>query len=92
MAVNGKVVVLHADSALIAHLESLLASARTGKLRSLATVHVDPNRDPQLFWYVDAPRDTHAFSAGIGDLHFRIFLRRLEHASPAEPIDDDDSA
>lgn len=92
MGVNGKVVVLHSDPSLVEHLEKLLAQARSGELRSLATVTVDANRDPQIFWSLDVPRDTHPFTAGIGDLHFRIFLRRLEHATPVESSDDDNSA
>lgn len=92
MGVNGtKVVALHADPQLVEHLEKLLAAAKTGELRSCATVTVGPERDPQVFWCIDTPRDTHVFTAGVGDLHFRIHLRRLENSVPAETPGDDDT-
>jgi hypothetical protein len=80
---------LRSDPVLVEMLEKLLADARTGVLRTVAVVWVNRAGDPVAQWCVDAPRDTHAFTAGIGDMFYRVHTRRHQQAYDS---DDDDPA
>jgi hypothetical protein len=85
MAVSRVTPMRRPDPDLIARLESWLAAAKSGELRTLGAVFIGYDGNPTCWWAVDAPRDTHAFSAGAGDFFYRLFMRRTEQAIEGEP-------
>jgi hypothetical protein len=68
-------------------LERLLKLAREGKMLGLAVVYLDADLNPHVQWAgADEGVRLHVLSAGVADLHQRIFSVRAECAidSPSE--------